>query len=606
MPGRHSAKERRQARHVIDSERKRGVSEEEAKRIGWSTVNKQRKMKMKKDMQEYAPGASIITAPPPPPPPPPPTSKSAKSKLKKELPSGEAYPAMGKADDSSSPMAAAPVMRRRPEKPTIKMKPISNAEAAANLRAGKFYEKSFKILTVTEMADELGRRQVEPHLLLKADLPAPPSHWKPSWHPPAMTSHYAVHGELANPKQKYKSKQRARRAADKLDLKHGRVSHQVYAVPHEGETKKAITVGSKPTTGSVQGASHYVVHGTHEAGHTGYATFGMAQKRADRLNDKHGSRSHAVHVVMPDAQKAVPPPIPAAAKRESLHHVQAQLNTATSVAGRKPAKTYLPGVHDPKDPARRTTGLRKPKMKAFPTIIASETAADKLQKPGTTASLMSSVRDSDLRKKRKVAKSEKIAHNSTITARTFQGDPMNINDLFKAELEAGVDGSDKVLIECPHCDAPITKSQVIAKARGAGKEAHIEGEGSKATADAHVAHQNGKDGGATRTKGKSVLDPSRTGEGAMAAGHPVGEKRAADKVVGVQNSKGSEAHKAMAESSSDEESTAKSQKSGPIVRGSAWVQYIDNGEDAFIAKSIAEGTLGEQPTQPLDKNNRRT
>jgi hypothetical protein len=37
----YTDKQKRQARHIIESEKERGHSEEEAERIGWSTVNKQ-------------------------------------------------------------------------------------------------------------------------------------------------------------------------------------------------------------------------------------------------------------------------------------------------------------------------------------------------------------------------------------------------------------------------------------------------------------------------------------------------------------------------------------------------------------------------------------
>jgi hypothetical protein len=43
MPGRHSAKEKRQAKHIRSSELKRGLSPKRATSIGWATVNKQKK-----------------------------------------------------------------------------------------------------------------------------------------------------------------------------------------------------------------------------------------------------------------------------------------------------------------------------------------------------------------------------------------------------------------------------------------------------------------------------------------------------------------------------------------------------------------------------------
>lgn len=37
----YSAKQKRQAKHIEDSEKKQGRSSKAAKRIGWATVNKQ-------------------------------------------------------------------------------------------------------------------------------------------------------------------------------------------------------------------------------------------------------------------------------------------------------------------------------------------------------------------------------------------------------------------------------------------------------------------------------------------------------------------------------------------------------------------------------------
>ena len=47
MPGRHrlSEKEDREAKHIMESEMKLGKSEEDAKRIAYATVNKQKSSK---------------------------------------------------------------------------------------------------------------------------------------------------------------------------------------------------------------------------------------------------------------------------------------------------------------------------------------------------------------------------------------------------------------------------------------------------------------------------------------------------------------------------------------------------------------------------------
>lgn len=43
MPGKHTGKEKRQARHIAASERRRGFGKKRATSIGWATVNKRRK-----------------------------------------------------------------------------------------------------------------------------------------------------------------------------------------------------------------------------------------------------------------------------------------------------------------------------------------------------------------------------------------------------------------------------------------------------------------------------------------------------------------------------------------------------------------------------------
>ena len=43
MPGQHTDKEKRQAKHIEDSYEERGVSHEEAEKRAWATVNKHHK-----------------------------------------------------------------------------------------------------------------------------------------------------------------------------------------------------------------------------------------------------------------------------------------------------------------------------------------------------------------------------------------------------------------------------------------------------------------------------------------------------------------------------------------------------------------------------------
>jgi hypothetical protein len=45
VPGKHTQKEKRQARHIAASERRRGISARRATSIGYATVNKRRRRK---------------------------------------------------------------------------------------------------------------------------------------------------------------------------------------------------------------------------------------------------------------------------------------------------------------------------------------------------------------------------------------------------------------------------------------------------------------------------------------------------------------------------------------------------------------------------------
>lgn len=180
---------------------------------------------------------------------------------------------------------------------------------------------------------------------------------------------------------------------------------------------------------------------------------------------------------------------------------------------------------------------------------------------------------------------------------------MDFNDLFKSELSADH------LVDCPHCEAPITKSD-LAKA-GKGSATHQTG-AKRGKSGAHVSEQNPEGGSMRGGDGRGVHTPSR--------GVPGAQKT--DPVVGVQNGKKSRTRKGGNDddSSSDAGSddvdkavTAAPESAPPnpgvvkksiTIRGTEYVQYVDDGSDAALAKSIAEGTLGgTSPTRPLDLNN---
>lgn len=150
-------------------------------------------------------------------------------------------------------------------------------------------------------------------------------------------------------------------------------------------------------------------------------------------------------------------------------------------------------------------------------------------------------------------------------------------DLFKSEL--GI-SEDKYLIDCPHCEHPITKSEVLAKA-----------------AKGSDVHQNTQPtvGGSPGSRQVQKIRPGKGG-----------------KMIGIANPGVHGVNKADTESDDDEdddkkkdEDTTSKALTGPrFIGGSRYVQYYDTGEDAAIADMITKGMLGDgsMPNIPLDLN----
>jgi hypothetical protein len=276
---------------------------------------------------------------------------------------------------------------------------------------------------------------------------------------------------------------------------------------------------------------------------------------------RHGSRSKAAKFGPPKAAKFGPPK---AAKFGKLRRAMEAMSAPAGSA--KPPKVYLPGVHNPKSPVR--AGTKKPTSTKAPTVPV-------------------------VKAEHGITKGLPVAN-------------INYNDLFKSEL------GDDHLVDCPHCEAPITKADLAKAHKGKGKGAGVSGKRGKSSA--HVSDHNGEGGAMRGGDGRGVLTPSR--------GVPGAQKT--DAVVGVQNGKGSRTRKGGADSSIEEgeddvdksDDAGTDQEAAPppqapptmkksiTVRGTDWVQYIDDGSDAALAKSIAEGTLGgTSPSRPLDLNN---
>lgn len=184
----------------------------------------------------------------------------------------------------------------------------------------------------------------------------------------------------------------------------------------------------------------------------------------------------------------------------------------------------------------------------------------------------------------------------------------NFNDIFKSELSIP-DG--ETLIDCPHCDAPITKSDIAKAHGGKGKTTHESG-AKRGKSSAHVVDQNPEGGTMRGGDGHGVITPSRGVPGAkktdevrvQSAGKRKGMSKAEPGCGEDDDSSGSE------KDSGDDVSKAKLDAAPAVVkksitiRGTDFVQYIDDGSDAELAKAIAEGRLGgTSPTRPLDLNN---
>ncbi len=257
----------------------------------------------------------------------------------------------------------------------------------------------------------------------------------------------------------------------------------------------------------------------------------------------------------------------------------------------KPPKVYLPGVHNPRSPVRPARGIDKKTgvKKTYPTLAASV-------RPSTSSGETPRVLDAG-----GATELSNSIENVVIKSEGAEMANVNFNDLFKAEL-----GGDH-LVDCPHCDAPITKSDLAKAHKGKVKDLA----GKRGKSSAHVSEQFPEGGAMRGGDGRGVVTPSRGVPGA----------KKTDPAAGVQNGKGSSARKGGNADSSVEEgeddvgkSTEAAEAAAPAapakikksytIRGTDYVQYYDDGSDAALAKAIAEGTLGgTPPTQPLDLNN---
>jgi hypothetical protein len=649
MPGSHSAKQKRQAKHIADSERKRGVSSKRAESIGWATVNKKlkknqslahvqnqlsnassvasrgpskptktpshlthvqnqlssassivgkskNKQKTKKATAiEYDPNLAAGTALQTPPPAPPPVKKSKRSfndpTLKKDKLSTAGIAQAQQAQTTVLPL-------------TKKMKLDKAGETAVH---GKRDHSAMGAITghaITRMARDTGVTGHPPNpagnAVTRYGITAvrkKPRDMKATkafrvmtlddYHATIMKTEGS--GGPASPAAPTTTpKKFPRKEKPTIQLKPvGETRHQ-----RTGATVKMRAIADEEAQANLAAGKH--LRGGYEKAMKRL----LAIKKA--LATGYGKVSGGGALKAPNRGRSKRP----IDITLSLTDFNRAMEAMPRPSGPTKPPSYLPGVHNPKSPMRPKMGLKKPSRGGGGAAASSDVksmSGKKSVRPTTSSKHSPRVLDG--------GGATELSNSVKTVVQKSEGDgtmsKTNFNDLFKAELGAA---ADDVLCDCPHCEAPITKSD-LEKARGhKGKGATTHQSGAKhGKSSAHVVDQNPTGGNTRGGDGHGVHTPSR--------GVPGAKKH--DAVVGVQNGKGTHARKAVKDSDSDDASSddASSGKAapvkkslGPTYRGTDFVQYVDYGDapgsDAFIAKSISEGSLGgTQPTQPMDLNN---
>lgn len=264
--------------------------------------------------------------------------------------------------------------------------------------------------------------------------------------------------------------------------------------------------------------------------------------------------------------------------RTKLRRAMEAMSAPTGSA--KPPKVYLPGVHNPKSPVRQPAGLKRPSSK----------------KPG--ASTTPSAKPPALKLGESVPTFKK---GSLMTTRT------NFDDLFKSEL-----APDDHLVDCPHCDAPITKSDLAKSHKG--KVTHQSG-ARRGKSSAHVVDHNpeggtmrGGDGHGVHTSSRGVPGAKKTDEVRVQStskhrGALPGVSKA-DEVEDDVEAGDEPTNEPANDPAAGAQVQSPPMKKSITIRGTDFVQYVDDGSDAALAKAISEGALGgTPPTRPLDLNN---
>ncbi len=587
MPGYHTKKQKRQAEHVADSERRRSKDPKAAERIGWATVNARKAVsesfqlvtiddcydalvKDQAGIARYHADAAQRKAPDPSRSAhvsrPPPTTSDVSSRSQNER-----------------RVAKFP---RKP-KPTVQMKPISDDEAATHLRSGTYNaakQKSLRWLK-TLKAIVAGYSEISGDEVLKANRgPAMPLLGPSGRAAGKSGGHYRKRGRSGKTHFGPDGRPGPKSAEAKFK-----------------ELRRAMETMSAPV-GSVKPPGVYLP-GVHNPKSPVRAPLGFKKPSMKKIAAK-------------------PSSLPAVGKSAAL---AVSAESSSVVDGGGTAAELSNSLNSESRGASMTKAEHGFKRGDLVVHNASADSKDH----GTIGAVGSRSTDTHIHL-RSAGGAPKMVHHSEVRAASpadikyhqskvdklhglgfTKGFPVaniNYDDLFKSEL-----GADH-LVDCPHCEAPITKGDLAKAHKGKGKSAGVSGKRGKSSA--HVSDHNGAGGEMRGGDGRGVLTPSRGVPGASKT----------DAVVGVQNGKGSRTRKGGADSSVEEgeddvdksaaDAGSESENAPPFkqepptvkksisIRGTEWVQYVDDGEDRALAKSIAERALGgTSPTRPLDLNN---
>lgn len=155
---------------------------------------------------------------------------------------------------------------------------------------------------------------------------------------------------------------------------------------------------------------------------------------------------------------------------------------------------------------------------------------------------------------------------------------VNFEELFSDELNKSLTPEDRVILDCPHCNEGITKSQVLAKASAKMVDQNNGGKNNNKVA-------GGKDGTINtktpvRPKGKGKHGPALPGNYGTT-------KKSEDADVGDEDGGSEEVVT---------EPVVKSAGGPRVIGGTRHAMWVETGDDAAIAKTIESGAFGHSRT----------